>query len=47
MTSNDTLDRGQETCVQAYACSLDVWGQWLRQWRRTGAPHALQTDLIC
>jgi hypothetical protein len=47
MTSNDALDRGQETCAQAYARSLDVWGQWLRQWRRTGAPHALQTDLIC
>jgi hypothetical protein len=47
MTSNDALDRGQETCAQAYARALDVWGQWLRQWRRTGAPRALQTALIC
>ncbi len=47
MTSTDPIDRGQATCAQAYARALDVWGQWLRQWRRTGAPRALQTTLIC
>jgi hypothetical protein len=47
MTSTDSVDGSPETCAQAYARALDVWGQWLRQWRRTGAPRSLQATLIC
>jgi hypothetical protein len=37
----------QETSSQAYGRALSVWGQWLRQYRRTRAPRALQTALVC
>jgi hypothetical protein len=40
-------DEVQETRAQAYARALEAWGQWLRHWRRTGAPRALHTTLIC
>jgi hypothetical protein len=37
----------RETRAQAYGRALEVWGQWLRHWRRTGAPRALHATLIC
>jgi hypothetical protein len=36
-----------QSSAQAYGRSLTVWGQWLRQYRHTRAPRALQTALIC
>ena len=47
MSSTDSVDGVQETRAQAYARALEAWGQWLRQWRRTGAPRALHATLIC
>ncbi len=47
MSSTDSIGGVQETRAQAYARSLEVWGQWLRQWRRTGAPRALHAALAC
>ena len=36
-----------ETSAQAYGRALTVWGQWLRQYRHTRTPRALQTALTC
>ena len=47
MSSTDSVEGVQETRAQAYARALEVWGQWLRHWRRTGAPRALHATLIC
>ena len=47
MSSTDSVGGVQETRAQAYARALEVWGQWLRQWRRTGAPRALHAALTC
>ncbi len=47
MSSADSVGGVQETRAQSYARALDVWGQWLRQWRRTGAPRALHAALTC
>ncbi|MGA9011532.1 MAG: hypothetical protein WB509_03485 [Acetobacteraceae bacterium] len=47
MSSTDSVGGVQETRAQAYARSLEVWGQWLRQWRRTGAPRSLHVALAC
>ena len=47
MSSTRALDGAQETRAQAYARALEVWAQWLRQWRRTKAPLALHATLIC
>jgi hypothetical protein len=47
MSSTGSVGGVQETRAQAYARALDVWGQWLRQWRRTGAPRALHAALTC
>jgi hypothetical protein len=47
MSSTDSVGGVQETRAQAYARALEVWGQWLRQWRRTGAPRALHATLAC
>ena len=47
MSSTDSIGGVQETRAQAYARALEVWGQWLRQWRRTGAPRALHATLAC
>jgi hypothetical protein len=33
--------------AQAYGRALTVWGQWLRQYRHTRSPRALQTALAC
>jgi hypothetical protein len=33
--------------AHAYGRALAVWGQWLRQYRHTRAPRALQTALAC
>jgi hypothetical protein len=45
MSSTDAVDGVQETRAQAYARALEVWGQWLRQWRRTWGPRALHATL--
>ena len=47
MSSTDSVDGVQETRAHAYARALEAWGQWLRQWRRTGAPRALHATLVC
>jgi hypothetical protein len=47
MSSTDSVDGAQETRAQAYARALEAWGQWLRHWRRTGAPRALHATLVC
>jgi hypothetical protein len=47
MSSTDSVEGVQETRAQAYARALEVWGQWQRHWRRTGAPRALRASLIC
>jgi hypothetical protein len=47
MSSTDSVEGVQDTHAQAYARALEVWGQWLRHWRRTGAPRALHATLIC
>ena len=47
MSSTDLVEGMLETRAQAYARALEAWGQWLRQWRRTGAPRALHATLIC
>ena len=47
MSSTDSVEGVQETCAQAYARALEAWGQWLRHWRRTGAPRALHATLVC
>jgi hypothetical protein len=47
MSSTGSVGGVQETRAQAYARALEVWGQWLRQWRRTGAPRALHATLAC
>ena len=36
-----------QPAAQAYGRALAVWGQWLRQYRHTRAPRALQTALAC
>jgi hypothetical protein len=36
-----------QSSAQAYGRALTVWGQWLRQYRHTRAPRALQTALAC
>ena len=36
-----------QPAAQAYGRALSVWGQWLRQYRHTRAPRALQTALAC
>ncbi len=36
-----------QSSAQAYGRALTVWGQWLRQYRHTHAPRALQTALAC
>ncbi len=36
-----------QTSAQAYGRALTVWGHWLRQFRHTRAPRALQTALVC
>jgi hypothetical protein len=33
--------------AQAYGRALTVWGQWLRQYRHTRVPRALETALAC
>ncbi len=38
---------GMQTTAQVYGRALTVWGQWLRQYRHTRAPRALQTALAC
>jgi hypothetical protein len=47
MSSTGSVGGVQETRAQAYARALEVWGQWLRQWRRTGTPRALHATLAC
>ena len=47
MSTIDSVEGAQETCAQAHARALEVWGQWLRHWQRTGAPRALQASLVC
>jgi hypothetical protein len=36
-----------QPAAQAYGRALAVWGQWLRQYRHTRAPRALQTAIAC
>jgi hypothetical protein len=45
MSTTDSVEGARET--QAHARALAVWGQWLRHWRRTGAPRALHATLVC
>ena len=37
----------QETSAQTYGRALEVWSQWLRQWRHTRDLRALQAALTC
>jgi hypothetical protein len=47
MSTTDSVEGARETHAQAHARALAVWGQWLRHWRRTGAPRALHATLVC
>lgn len=47
MSTTDSVEGARETRAQAHARALEVWGQWLRDWRRTGAPRALHATLVC
>jgi hypothetical protein len=40
-------DPAHSTAAEDYGRALAVWGQWLRQWRRTRDPRALRTALAC